>query len=29
VYDCSTTIANLCFSIIIAENFLSDPDLRP
>jgi hypothetical protein len=26
VYDCSTTITNLCFVTIIAENFLSDPD---
>jgi hypothetical protein len=26
VYDRSTTIANLCFSTIIAENFLNDPD---
>jgi hypothetical protein len=25
VYDCSTTIANLCFSTVIAENFLNDP----
>jgi hypothetical protein len=26
VYDCSTTIANLCFSTIIAENLLNDQD---
>jgi hypothetical protein len=26
VYDCSTTIVNSCFSTIIAENFLADPD---
>jgi hypothetical protein len=26
VYDCSTTIANLCFSTVNAENFLSDLD---
>jgi hypothetical protein len=26
VYDRSTTIVNPCFSIIIAENFLTDPD---
>jgi hypothetical protein len=26
VYDCSTTIVNTCFSTIIAENFLIDPD---
>jgi hypothetical protein len=26
VYDHSTTIANLCFSIVIAENFINDPD---
>jgi hypothetical protein len=26
VYDRSTTIANLCFFIFIAENFLNDPD---
>jgi hypothetical protein len=26
VYDCNTTIANLCFSTIIAENFINDPD---
>jgi hypothetical protein len=26
VYDCSTTIENLCFSTLIAENFLNDPD---
>jgi hypothetical protein len=26
VYDCSITIANLCFSTVIAENFLNDPD---
>jgi hypothetical protein len=26
VYDCSTTISNLCFSTIIAENFLNDSD---
>jgi hypothetical protein len=26
VYDCSTTIANLCFSIVIAENYLNNPD---
>jgi hypothetical protein len=26
VYDRSTTIVNSCFSIIIAENFLTDPD---
>jgi hypothetical protein len=28
VYDHSTTIANLCFPIIIAENFLNDPDTK-
>jgi hypothetical protein len=26
VYDHITTIANLCFSTIIAENFLDNPD---
>jgi hypothetical protein len=26
VYDHSTTIINLCFSTIIAENFLNDPN---
>jgi hypothetical protein len=26
VYDRNTTIANLCFSTIIAESFLNDPD---
>jgi hypothetical protein len=26
VYDHNTTIVNACFSTIIAENFLSDPD---
>jgi hypothetical protein len=26
VYNCSTTIINPCFSIIIAENFLADLD---
>jgi hypothetical protein len=26
VYDCSTTIANLCLSTVIAENFFNDPD---
>jgi hypothetical protein len=26
VYDRSTTIANLCFSTVIAENFLNDKD---
>jgi hypothetical protein len=26
VYDRNTTIADLCFSTIIAENFLNDPD---
>jgi hypothetical protein len=26
VYDRSTTIANLCFSTVVAKNFLSDPD---
>jgi hypothetical protein len=26
VYDRNTTIANICFSIIIVENFLNDPD---
>jgi hypothetical protein len=26
VCDHNTTIANLCFSTIIAENFLNDPD---
>jgi hypothetical protein len=26
VYDRSTTIVNPCFSIVIAENFLADPD---
>jgi hypothetical protein len=26
VYDCSTTIINPCFSTIIAENFLVDPN---
>jgi hypothetical protein len=26
VYDHNTTIADLCFSTIIAENFLNDPD---
>jgi hypothetical protein len=28
VYDHSTTIANLSFSTVIAENFLNDPDLK-
>jgi hypothetical protein len=28
VYDRNTTIANLCFSTIIAESFLNDPDLK-
>jgi hypothetical protein len=28
VYDCSTTIVNSCFSIVIAENFLADPDTK-
>jgi hypothetical protein len=28
VYDRNTTIANLCFSTIIAENFLNDLDLK-
>jgi hypothetical protein len=26
VYDHNTTVADLCFSTIIAENFLNDPD---
>jgi hypothetical protein len=26
VYNRSTTIVNACFSTIIAENFLADPD---
>jgi hypothetical protein len=26
VYYCSITIVNLCFSTVIAENFLNDPD---
>jgi hypothetical protein len=26
VYDRSTTIANLCFSTVIAENFINDPN---
>jgi hypothetical protein len=26
VYNCSTTIVNPCFSTIIVENFLADPD---
>jgi hypothetical protein len=26
VYDCSTTISNLCFSTVTAKNFLNDPD---
>jgi hypothetical protein len=26
VYDRSTTIANLCFSTVIAKNFLNNPD---
>jgi hypothetical protein len=26
MYDCSTTITNLCFSTVIAENFLNDLD---
>jgi hypothetical protein len=26
VYDCSTIIVNPCFSTIIAENFLANPD---
>jgi hypothetical protein len=26
VYDCSTTISNICFSTVIAENFLNDPN---
>jgi hypothetical protein len=26
VYDRSTINANLCFSIVIAKNFLNDPD---
>jgi hypothetical protein len=28
LYDCSTTITNLYFSTIIAENFLNDPDSK-
>jgi hypothetical protein len=28
VYDCNTTIANLCFPTIIAESFLNDPDSK-
>jgi hypothetical protein len=28
VYDRSTTIANTCFSVIIAKNFLADPDAK-
>jgi hypothetical protein len=28
VYDRSTTIANICFSTVITENFLNDPDPR-
>jgi hypothetical protein len=28
VYDYSTTIENLCFSTVIAENFLNDPDSK-
>jgi hypothetical protein len=26
VYDCNTTIVNLCFLTIISENVLADPD---
>jgi hypothetical protein len=26
VYDRSTTITNICFSIVIAKNFLNNPD---
>jgi hypothetical protein len=26
VYDHTTTIANICFSTVIDENFLNDPD---
>jgi hypothetical protein len=26
VYDCTTTIPNLCFSTVIAKNFLNDPN---
>jgi hypothetical protein len=26
IYDRSTTITNLCFSTVIAKNFLNDPD---
>jgi hypothetical protein len=26
VYDCSTTTTNICFSIVIAENFINDTD---
>jgi hypothetical protein len=28
VYDRNTTIADLCFSTIIAKNFLNDPDTK-
>jgi hypothetical protein len=28
VYDCNTTITGLCFSTIIAENLLNNPDLK-
>jgi hypothetical protein len=28
VYDCNATIIDLCFSTIIAENFLNDLDLK-
>jgi hypothetical protein len=28
VYDCNTTIANICFSTIIAKKFLNDPDTK-
>jgi hypothetical protein len=28
VYDCNTSIANLCFPTIIAESFLNDPDSK-
>jgi hypothetical protein len=28
VYDCNTTITDLCFSTIIAESFLNDPDSK-
>jgi hypothetical protein len=26
VYDCNTTIKNICFSTVIAENFINDPN---